>query len=351
MKKILIWSIVIAIAFSLSLIGVGCKEEAAAEEEAPAEEAVAEEVAEEAVVAEEVIVEEAAPEKFKIGVSVNATANLFTQTMFESAEKYLKEAGFDVAMVNANGHAVQQTTDIENLIQQGVDLLVIQNADRDGIRNVVLQAIEKGIPVISEYSGWIPGMTTMFTQNDFVIAGEIYLLMATEMDFEGKMFRIGHTNHPAIRVRLAMQQTVLDEYKDIIEASEITSAYPGTVEISYAGVESALEAHPDVKAIWTTQDLEAMGAAQAVKAAGLEDQIIICGGDGELDVLRMINEGGPVIITAVPDLIGTSQELAEVATKILNGEPVNKLYPINVSIVTKENIGPFLEAAEERASE
>jgi len=123
MKKILIWSIVIAIAFSVSLIGAGCKEEAVVEEAVVEEEVAEEAPAEEVVNAGDVTV----------GVSINALSNINNQTMFELAEKKLKAAGFKTAMVNANGHAVQQSADIENLIQQGVDIIIVQNADKDGI--------------------------------------------------------------------------------------------------------------------------------------------------------------------------------------------------------------------------
>jgi len=189
-------------------------------------------------------------------------------------------------------------------------------------------------------------MTTMFQQNDFAIGADLYQLMAAEMGFEGKCFLLNHNDHPAIRARKSVQYGVLAEYTNIEMVNEITTGYPGTVELAYAGVESAIEAHPDVKAIWATFDLEAMGAAQALKAAGLENDVIISGGDAEIDSLRMIDAGGPQIVTIKPDYESTFDELINVVNLIVSGEPVSKFYPIQYTVITKDNVAPFLAAAE-----
>lgn len=277
----------------------------------------------------------------RIGVSINALANIHNQHMFQYTEEAIRAAGHVPVMVNANGLAVQQVSDIENLIVQRVDVIIVQNGDTDGLTNVVQEADAAGIPVISMESGWIPGASAMFALNDFEIAAVLYGMLAGEMGYEGKVFTINHNDHPAIRARRNVQDAVLREYTNIQNVVTITSTFPGTVEAAYRGVESALLAHPDVKAIWATFDLEAIGAAQAVRAAGRDD-ILIVGVDGEADALQMIKDGGPIIATAVGDIRGAAQRAVEVAEQLAAGEEVQAFYAIPFTVVTRENVDEFL---------
>ncbi len=279
--------------------------------------------------------------KIKIGVSINALSNIHNQKVFEGTQKAAKDAGHEVIATNANGIATQQVTDIETLIQQSCDVIIIQNGDTEALKNVVKEASEQGIYTISMESGWIPGVSAMFALNDFAIGSALYPMVAGEMGFAGEVICINHNDHPAIRARRNIQEAVLKEYTNIKNVTTVTSGFPGTVELAYKGVESALQAHPDVKAIWATFDLEAIGAAQACKALGRED-IIIVGVDGEADALKMIKEGGPIIATVIGDQEWSTTEAVKAAEKLAAGEKVQAFYSIPFEIVTKDNVDKYI---------
>jgi ABC-type sugar transport system substrate-binding protein len=74
-----------------------------------------------------------------------------------------------VIATNANGAAAQQTTDIENLIEQNCDVIIIANGEAEALINVVARAKERGIYVISYESGWIEGCdTTLLLLPNFI---------------------------------------------------------------------------------------------------------------------------------------------------------------------------------------
>ena len=64
-------------------------------------------------------------------------------------QQKVEAAGYECISTNANGTAVQQSTDIENLVQQGCDVIVVMNGDTDGLTNAVKEASEKGVHIIS----------------------------------------------------------------------------------------------------------------------------------------------------------------------------------------------------------
>lgn len=63
----------------------------------------------------------------KIGVSINATSNQHNQDVYETLIANAEDRGHEVLATNANGAAAQQTTDIENLIEQDCDVIIIAN--------------------------------------------------------------------------------------------------------------------------------------------------------------------------------------------------------------------------------
>ena len=284
----------------------------------------------------------------KIGVSTNALANAHNRHMFEGVIAIAKERGHEVVEANANGDAAQQANDVENLVQAGCDVIIIQNGDNFSLKNAVTEALESGVHIISHDTGWIDGIDCMFQLNSIKVQADICMLLAAEVGFSGKIITTGHQDVFALRAGGYMHDAFLQEY-DFEEVAHVQTTFPGTTEVTYNGLDSALTAHPDVVAIFTSQDLEAMGAVQALKEHGLDDKVKCIGVDGEIDTLNDIKAGGPTLCTAIADLDGANQEVVETAEKICAGETVAKYHEVPYDIVTAENVDEFLAKAEEDA--
>lgn len=288
----------------------------------------------------------------KIGISTNALSNIHNRHMFESVIEAVKAAGHENVAVNANGDAAQQAIDIENLVQAGCDVIVVQNGDSFSLQNAVKEAAADGVKVISQDSGWMEGCSILFTLNSFKVGADIYMLLASETSFSGKIITTGHQDNFALRSIGALQQAFLSEYSDLKEVAHVQTTFPGTTEVTYNGLESALIANPDVAAIWTSQDLEAMGAVQALKEAGLYPQVKCVGVDGELDVLKDIAAGGSVLCTAVSDLDGCAENIVKYSERLCAGDDTcPRFVDIPYTIVTIENAEEFIAKAQEEQSE
>lgn len=278
----------------------------------------------------------------KIGVSINATSNQHNLDVYETLIAEGEAAGHEVVAVNANGAAAQQTTDIENLIEQSCDVIIIANGEADALINVVARAKERGIYVISYESGWIQGCDSMFAVNDFASAATLYMKIAAEMGFEGDIVTFHHNDHPVPRAHYQTMLAITNEYTNIHIVNDGYTGYPGTTELAYEIMESALLANPNIKAAWCSFDLEAIGALQACQAAGRDD-ILIVGYDGEVDVLKNIAEGGQIIATANTQFADACKECIGVAEKLAAGEAVSARYDIACNIITADNISEFYQ--------
>jgi len=101
-----------------------------------------------------------------------------------------------------------------------------------------------------------------------------------------------------------------------------------------------LQAHSDIVAIFAGNDPSALGALAAVKAAN-RLEIAIYGVDGSPDAKAAIAEGGPFKGSGAQSPISIGQLSAEVAYKILRGEPYEKRTPVPTFLINEENVHEY----------
>ncbi|WP_204791387.1 sugar ABC transporter substrate-binding protein [Oscillibacter sp. CU971] len=283
-----------------------------------------------------------------IGISTNALANIHNRHMFEGLKAEAENRGHKVVTANANGDPAQQATDVENLVQAGCDVIVIQNADNFSLKNAVQEAAAAGVRIVSQDSGWIDGIDTMFLLNSMSVQADICMLLAAEVGFTGKIITTGHQDNFALRSGYYIHNAFVEEYGFEVVA-HVQTTFPGTTEVTYNGLDSALTANPDVAAIFTSQDLEAMGAIQALKEHDLYGKVKCVGVDGEVDALNDIKAGGSVLCTAISDLDGSNAAVIDACEKLMAGDFVAKYNEIPYSIVTQANVDEFLAKAQAEA--
>ena len=349
MKKMLAILLALIMVFTL----VACSVDGETEDSKKAEDAVPAADAEATPDAEEEKAEDASSkpeatassEDVFVGISINALDAINNQQTFEMMQAKCEAAGFKYSATNANGDAVQQSTDIENLVQMGCNYIVVLNGDTDGLTGAVQEAASKGVKVINVESGYIDGISAYFAKNDFALGATMYMILASEMGYQGQIICTGHTGHPAIRARVDVQEAMLKEYTGIEQVTFVTTGYPGTTELAYNGCETALQQYPDVKTIWCSFDLEALGAAQACEDLGMKD-VKIVGADAELDVLYMIKEGKYVVATSVADLEATTDDVVATIKELHETGTTEMFHEMPFIFITKDNVDEYIASTE-----
>lgn len=321
------------------LVSAGCAGPTATPAPAATEE-VAAPVATEGAAAPEV----AAPSgSLTIGVSTNAISGEHNRKLFDTTEAEIKATGNTAVMVNANGDPTKQVADIETLIQRKVDALIVQNGDQAALATVIQQAADAGIPVVSVETGDVPGVSVYVSANEFIIGATIATYLSAQIGNEGEVAVMYHNNHPAIRTRGLEIEAVLKENTGLQNVAYHQSVWPGTTEDAYSAMENILAAHPNIVAVFCSQDLEAIGVARAIQAAGRND-IITIGVDGEADALQIIKEGGPIIATVITDVPQESKLSVEAAIRLANGETLaSRVIFIPFNFVTKDNVDEYIK--------
>ncbi|KJS46209.1 MAG: D-ribose transporter subunit RbsB, partial [Peptococcaceae bacterium BRH_c23] len=125
-RKNSLWMMILVVLMSISLIGCGTTESKLENKEAPKP-----------------------ADKVTIGFSISTLNNPFFVTLKEGAEKAAKDAGADLIVLDARDNTAKQISDIEDLIQKKVSVILINPTDSAAVVSAVESANKANIPVIT----------------------------------------------------------------------------------------------------------------------------------------------------------------------------------------------------------
>jgi len=112
-------------------------------------------------------------------------------------------------------------------------------------------------------------------------------------------------------------------------------------------MENLLTSHPDLKAVFATNDQMALGAMEAIAARRLTGKVLLVGFDAGREALRAVAAGQMGgVMAQFPERIG--RRTVEEAIKAARGLPVEKFVDIGTGLVTKENVSEYLAASERK---
>src|SRR5690625_404262 len=85
----------------------------------------------------------------KIGLAVNTLNNPFFVDLKEGAEATAEEEGIELVVTDSQEDPGKQMSDVENLLQQNIDLLILNPVDSDAAGQAALLANDQDVPVIT----------------------------------------------------------------------------------------------------------------------------------------------------------------------------------------------------------
>ena len=264
--------------------------------------------------------------KITIGVSLPTQD---VERWVRNKENLISEAakqGANIKVQVANDDPGKQISQCENLISQGVDVLIIAAADAVSSATSVEAAKQAGIPVLcyvrlvencdldahiaydNEKVGELQGkyLTQLVPKGNYIV------LAGSKTDHNSFLFKEGAMKYiqPLIDkgdVKIVMEQFVKGWQPE--EALKI--------------VENALTANNNkIDGILSPNDTLAGAAIQALAAQGLAGKVPVTGGDAELAAARRIVEGTQTM-TAYRDLLIMDQKAIEIAIKLAKGEDIS----------------------------
>ncbi len=274
-----------------------------------------------------------------IGLSVSTQNNPFFVSLAEGAKKAADELNVDLTVVDAGDDVTKQVSDIEDLISKQISVLIVNPVDSDAVSGAVQDAIDQGIKVISVDRVVNNVTVDCEIASDNVAGAEL----ATQyiVDTLGENIKVaelqGTSGASAAIDRGTGFHNVADSKLEVV-ASQVAN-FDRTEGMSV--MENMLQANGDIQAVFAANDEMALGAVEAISGAGKD--IMVVGFDATDDALAAIREGRmAATIAQQPELIGSTA--VENAVKLINGETIANSIPVEVTLVTAENVDSYASA-------
>ncbi len=313
--------------------------------EAPAAEApAAEEPAAEAPTAETPAEEPAASggsatmEKV-IGVSLphmSSPARVAMATEIEAAVEAIGQGNWEVIITDGQTNNAKQTSDVEDLIQRGVDAMIMCPNAADPLVPAAQSVMNAGIPLVLIDRTISTEDFTVYTGGDNYMIGQMaaeYIAEQTNGVANVAIIQ-GAPGGSATNDRQAgFIDTITEKYPDIKVVADVNGEWKRDVGMKV--MEDIIQAQGDeIDAVYSHGDNATLGALQAMEAAGKE--YIVVTADGQKEIFDAIKEGKVGACIAFP---GGGKEAVALIEQIFDGEDIGeKIQMIPVPIITIDNV-------------
>lgn len=271
-------------------------------------------------------------DKLVIGLSMDTLKEERWQKDRDLFEAKVEELGAEVKTLSANGDDAVQLSQAEQLISEGVDVLVVIPHNAEASAAIVQKAHDEGIKVIS-YDRLIKNSEVdYYLSFDNVRVGEMQAQAIVDQVSTGNFAYIGgaDTDNNAHMFK----EGAMNILQPLIDNGDINLVYDQfskdwKPEESLKNMENALTASDNnIQAVVAANDGTAGGVVQALNAQGLAGKIPVSGQDADIAALQRIVEGTQTMTVYKPiHLIAT--QAAEMAVKVGKGEEIEQDTTVN----------------------
>mgnify|MGYP006396316689 FL=1 len=272
-------------------------------------------------------------EDITIGLSVSTLNNPFFVSLKDGVVAAAEKNGMKTIVVDAQDDSATQVSGIEDLIQQGADILLINPTDSAAISTAVEYANSVGIPVItldrSSDSGDIVTLVASDNEAGGQMAAEYIIELLGENAVVAELE--GTPGASATRERGAGFHSVANEKLQIV--SKQTADFDRTQGLNV--MENMIQGNGNIQAVFAHNDEMALGALEAINSAGKD--LIVIGFDGTEDALASIRNGQlTATVAQQPVLIG--EMAVQAAIDYIEGKDVEEVLAAPLKLVTQDNI-------------
>ena len=260
----------------------------------------------------------------------------YWQNMRLGAKDEAQKLGVEVTILNAKEDPVLQIEQIKQMVAKRADIVCLVPMKREPLVRGVQMLNQADIPVIIVNREVGQGCEYVCFVGTDTYAGALVSakILAEAMGGQGRVAEFHQ--HLGTGPEIARSRALCDVLKDYPDIENIARIpHKGERDIVKTEMQTLLLKHPDLRGVYAHGDNFAIAAAQVCQKADRTD-IKVVGMGGSREAIEAIKQGL---------LTGTSYQQPEeegrrairLAVRYLNGEKLEKSYPIECPPITREN--------------
>jgi ABC-type sugar transport system substrate-binding protein len=294
-----------------------------------------------------------AQDKVKVGLIQIDLSNPFHLGEVDGAKEAARRDGFDLVVTSGEGDVTKQIQAMENLINEGVDVISINFIDAAAFGPTMAKAAAAGIPVVCLHSRIEGCAATLGFDERYTgkIVGEYaaeLLKKRYDGEVKGEVANLqGLLGQGLNTDRSGGFTDVMAQYPGVKVVAQEPTNWDPTKAVSIT--ENWMTAYPDLDLIYGNSDSLTVPAASVVERAGKQDQVMIVSVDGTQPGLEAVKSGTmESTVLLAPQYSGFWKAYFPylVATK----KDDRKELLIKGVLVTKDNVDAALKLANDQVA-
>lgn len=282
--------------------------------------------------------------KGKVAVVISTLNNPWFVVLGNAAKERAEQLGYAAMIFDSQNDPAKEAAHFENIVAGKYQAILFNPTDANGSIANAKKAMAAGIPVFcmdreinstdaavaqilsDSYSGCV-ALGKLFV-DQFRGKGEVKYVELLGLVGDNNTFNRSQGFH-----------SVVDRHSEFKMVAQQSADFDRTKGLEV--METILQAHPDIDAVFCGNDAMAIGAYQALVASGKAERVKVFGFDGADDAVRLIAEG-KITATAMQFPKVMAKTAAELADKYLGGSrDMAKKIPVAVEVVNARNVSEY----------
>ncbi|WP_313683034.1 substrate-binding domain-containing protein [Pantoea sp.] len=281
---------------------------------------------------------------FTVGVALANFDLNFVSILRTQMEAELKANQLKGQFVDAKGDVALQVQQVDDFINQGVDAIILNPVDTQGVLPMITAAKNAGIPLIfvnRKPEVQLPA-DMAYVGSDSALGGEMQMeALAKKMNYKGNVaILMGALSNEEARERTRAVEAVIAKYKDMKVVEKQSAKWQRNEAVDV--VSGWLLNQRPIDAIAANNDEMAIGAIMALNQAKNE-KILVAGIDGTPDGQQFV-KSGKMVLTIFQDAKGQATGAVQVTKELLNKQQVQVYNWVPYKTITPENYTQFVAA-------
>jgi len=284
--------------------------------------------------------------KIKIGFAMDTLKEERWVRDKDAFEAHCKQLNVECVITVADNKSEKQANDVDNLLTQGVNVLVIAPHDATQAASMVEKAKAQGVPVISYDRLINSDKIDLYVSHQVPVIGRKIAEYALSKVPKGNYVMVygASTDNNAVimqKEQISVLKAATDSGDIKIVANQFVTDWKPELALNL--VENTLTQYADkIDAVVVSNDGMAGGVISALEKKGLAGKVLVTGQDAQKDALQRIAQGKQTMTVYKP-IIALANKAVEAAISLAKKEPLTGAQPFRNDTLGKDVPAILLE--------